>query len=302
MLDFLIGTGRCGSTLLYEVLARHPQVGFVSNWDDRSPRTPRFLRRNAGRIYRLTTVPLLERRRLRVRPCEGQRVLSREVSPAVVDPFRDLTDDDVTPWLAGRMRRFFGTRAAEQRTGHLVHKFTLWPRAAFLHKIFPGARFVHIVRDGRAVANSHLQMTWWRGHLGPSRWKLGPLPPWYREEWEKEGRSLVHLAGIGWQIQMDAFETARAAVPAEQWLEVRYEDLLADPRKHVGAVLDFLGLSWTPQFERGFARHTFRAGRLDAFRRDLTPDQLALLNRCLSAHLRRYGYAVGGECGPDEML
>jgi len=293
LLDFLIGTGRCGSTLLYEVLARHAQVGFVSNWDDRSARTPRLLRRNAGRIYRLTTVPALEKRRLRVRPCEGQRVLSREVSPAVVDPFRDLTADDVTPWLAGRMRRFFGSRAAEQGAGHFVHKFTLWPRAAFLHAIFPDARFVHIVRDGRAVANSHLQMNWWRGHLGPSRWKLGPLPPRYREEWEKEGRSLVHLAGIGWQIQMDAFEAARAAVPADQWLEVRYEDLLADPRKYVNAVLEFLGLSWTPQFERGFGRHAFRAGRMDAFRRDLTPDQLALLTRSLAPHLRRYGYAVG---------
>lgn len=291
MLDFLIGTGRCGSTLLYEVLARHPQVGFVSNWDDRSALTPRFLRRNAGKIYRLTTVPRLEKRRLRVRPCEAQRALSREVSPAVVDPFRDLTADDVTPWLAERLRHFFAKRAAEQRVDRFIHKFTLWPRAAFLHEIFPEARFVHIVRDGRAVANSHLQMTWWRGHLGPSRWKLGPLPSPYREEWEKEGRSLVHLAGIGWQIQMDAFEIARAAVPAEQWLEVRYEDLLADPRKYVDVVLEFLGLPWTRQFERGFARHVFRPGRLDAFRRDLTAEQLELLTRTLSPHLHRYGYA-----------
>jgi hypothetical protein len=34
-LGFVIGTGRCGSTLIQEVLARHPQVGFVSNLEDK---------------------------------------------------------------------------------------------------------------------------------------------------------------------------------------------------------------------------------------------------------------------------
>ena len=37
MLAFVIGTGRCGSTLVYEVLARHPGVGFVSNLEDKLP-------------------------------------------------------------------------------------------------------------------------------------------------------------------------------------------------------------------------------------------------------------------------
>jgi hypothetical protein len=35
MLIFVCGTGRCGSTLVTEMLARHPEVGFVSNVDDR---------------------------------------------------------------------------------------------------------------------------------------------------------------------------------------------------------------------------------------------------------------------------
>jgi hypothetical protein len=36
-LGFVIGTGRCGSTLVQEVLARHPEVGFVSNLEDKLP-------------------------------------------------------------------------------------------------------------------------------------------------------------------------------------------------------------------------------------------------------------------------
>jgi hypothetical protein len=35
MLFFVIGTGRCGLTEVAELLARHPDVGFVSNLDDK---------------------------------------------------------------------------------------------------------------------------------------------------------------------------------------------------------------------------------------------------------------------------
>ena len=30
---FIIGTGRCGSTLVQELIAQHPDVGFISNVD-----------------------------------------------------------------------------------------------------------------------------------------------------------------------------------------------------------------------------------------------------------------------------
>ncbi|MBB2911631.1 hypothetical protein FHS43_002904 [Streptosporangium becharense] len=291
MRSFLIGTGRCGSTLVYEVLARHPHVGFVSGLDNRWPLTPGPVRRNAGAIYRRVPPGLATRNGTRFGPSEAYAALSREVSPVITDPFRDLTAADATPWLAARLRRFFDRRAAgEQR--HFTHKFTGWPRAAFLREVFPEARFVHIVRDGRAVANSLNQMPWWRGHLGPAGWRFGPLPDHYAQEWDDGGRCLAHLAGIGWKIMMDAYEVARAAVPDDHWLEVRYEDLLTNPRKHMDVILDFLGLAWTADFERDLARRTFSEGRAEAFRKDLTPGQLALLNRSLIGHLHRYGYGL----------
>ncbi|GII27290.1 sulfotransferase family protein [Planotetraspora mira] len=289
MLDFLIGTGRCGSTLVHDVIARHPDASFVSNVDDRWRRVPALIRPLNGVIYR--RMPTGSRVKW-LRPSEGYAALSREVSPTVVNPFRDLVAADASPWLANRLRSFFESRGATAPGRHFVHKFTLWPRASFLHAVFPEARFVHIVRDGRAVANSLLQMPWWSGHLGPSRWELGTLPEGYAQEWDREGRSLAHLAGIGWKLLIDAFEVARTAVPPDLWLEVRYEDLLADPRKHMDIILEFLGLPWTQGFERGFARQEFSPGRADAFRRNLAPKQLALLERSLASRLQRYGYHV----------
>ena len=40
MFIFVISNGRSGSTLVHELLARHPDVGFVSNQEDRLPGLP----------------------------------------------------------------------------------------------------------------------------------------------------------------------------------------------------------------------------------------------------------------------
>jgi hypothetical protein len=301
MLAFVIGTGRCGSTMVHEVLARHPAIGFVSNLEDKLPALGLrgrwnnvLLRRAAPRDRRFGPFQdrpqLIERGRLRVAPSEGWQLLERQVSPILVTPYRDLLASDVTPWLETRLRRFFERRMAAQGRPVFLHHVTGWPRARLLHAVFPEARFIHVIRDGRAVANSLLQMSWWTGYQGPSRWINGPLPEPYAREWETCGPSFVLLAGLEWKLLLDAFEAARAAVPSGQWLEVRYEDVVGDPRGQVTAMLEFLGLRWTPEFEAGFSRYTFETGRREAYRRDLEPDQLALLERSLAGHLQAHRY------------
>ena len=52
MYVFLIGTGRCGSTLVHQLLARHPDVGFISNLEDRVPGLPASARRPGNALYR----------------------------------------------------------------------------------------------------------------------------------------------------------------------------------------------------------------------------------------------------------
>ena len=288
---FVLGTGRCGSTLVHEILARHPDVGFVSNLEDRLPLPPSAGRWNAD-LYRLVPDALTTKGRLRFAPSEAYRALAREVSPAVVDPLRDLLAEDVTPWLERRFRRFFEDRARAQGRPTFLHKFTGWPRSGFVGRIFPEARFIHVVRDGRAVANSLVQMPWWDGFGGPGRWSWGPLPDGSARQWEESGRSFALLAGLEWKLLMEAFEAARERVPERRWMQLRYEDFVADPRGVTGSILDFLGLGWTPAFEEGFRRYRLTAGRTDAYRRDLGIHDVALLETSLAPLLERHGYTA----------
>jgi hypothetical protein len=292
---FMLGTGRCGSSLVHEVIARHPGVGFVSNVDDR-------LRAHvpigwAGPLYRRLPTRFTEKGRLRIAPSEGYRILDAAVSPVISSAGRDLVAEDATPWLSARFRTFFERQARIQGGLAFVHKFTGWPRARFIDAVLPSARFVHVIRDGRAVANSLLQMPWWRGYQGPEAWGWGPLPERYEKEWEAADRSYPVLAAIQWKLLMDEFEATRRSIPADRWLDVRFEDFLDDPPGRTRELLTFSGLTWTDAFGKNFRHHVFDTTRKDAFRRDLRPADVDQIEAVLGEHLDRLGYlgAFGGE-------
>ncbi|MFI6243837.1 sulfotransferase family protein [Micromonospora sp. NPDC050795] len=305
MLSLVVGTGRCGSTLVQELLSRHPAVGFVSGLDDKLARlNPKgrfngpLYRRSAPRPAGMTSLRhsrrLLERGRLRVAPSEAYHLLDRQVLAGFSRPCRDLVAEDLTPFVARRLRAFFDERIARQGCQQLVQHVTGWPRTGLLHAAYPELRVVNVVRDGRAVANSWLQMGWWDGWRGPDNWIYGPLPSDLREEWAESGRSFQVLAALGWKMLMDAFAQARLRHPADQWLDVRYEDLVEQPREQVGRMLDFLGLGWSTAFEKGFSRYDFTVGRAEAYRDELSPAQLAATERVLEKSLAEWGYPVYG--------
>lgn len=301
MIAVVVGTGRCGSTLVQELLTRHPAVGFISGVDDKLSRLNLDGRFN-GRIYRrmaprppgMTSLKhstrLLERGRLRIAPSEAYRLIDRHVFPGFSRPCRDLLADDLTPRMSARLRAFFQRRIERQRCEILLQHLTGWPRTGFLHAAFPDLRVIHVVRDGRAVANSWLQMGWWDGWRGPDNWLYGPLPAPLRQEWEDSGRSFPVLAALGWRMLMDAYAQARSVHPAAQWLDVRYEDLVRAPNEQTARMLKFLGLEWTARFEAGFARHRFHAERGAAYRHELTAAQVAAMERALDKALPQWGY------------
>jgi len=298
------GTGRSGTTLVTELLARHGRTAFVSGVDDKLARLGLLGRWN-GPLYRRAGGPrpsglraweeagqLLERGRVRVAPSEAYRLIDRHVAPGFSRPCRDLVAEDMTPWVARRLRAFVDARLRAQRADVLVLHVTGWPRAGFLRAALPELQVVNVVRDGRAVASSWLQMGWWDGWQGPDRWLFGPLPPELDELWQTSGRSFPVLAGLGWRMLVEAAERARELAPAGTWVDLRYEDLLADPRARTAELLGHAGLAWDAGFEAGWSRHRLSADRTEAYRHELRPEQVAAVEQAVGGTLRRWGYPV----------
>ncbi|MBA2427556.1 MAG: hypothetical protein H0V60_10830, partial [Actinobacteria bacterium] len=74
---FLISNGRSGSSLVHELLARHPEVGFISNLEDRLPSLPPSAGRYNNLLYRRMPPSLTQKGRLRFAPSEAYRILTR---------------------------------------------------------------------------------------------------------------------------------------------------------------------------------------------------------------------------------
>jgi hypothetical protein len=140
-------------------------------------------------------------------------------------------------------------------------------------------------------------MPWWDGFGGPSSWSWGPLPSRYEAEWAAAERSFPVLAGLEWKILIDAFESARAALPPERWHQVRYEDVLEDPRGRIEEIMRFLGLPWIDDFERSFALYAFGRDRADAYRGELSSRDIRALDASLAEHLERSGYSMAQHPG-----
>ena len=289
--SFVLGSGRCGSSLIHETLCRHPDVAFVTNLEDKlRRRLPEGTARSfASNLHRRLPPRFTKKGRIRFAPSEAYNVLAAQVSPLLVDPCRDLVPSDVTPELRSRLVRFFSLPADSQQL--LLHKFTGWPRALLLADIFPEARFVNVVRDGRDVASSWLRMPWWRGHLGPTGWHFGELDPQTDQIWKQSGESFVMLAALGWKIVMEASDKCRATL-GDRWMDVRYEDICAAPGENFEKVLSHLGLGshhgWPEVLERaGFRPPTPTASKT-------WPElgnEVAQVTRALAPWLEEFGYA-----------
>jgi hypothetical protein len=287
---FIIGSGQCGSRFVHRILARHPEVAFVSGLEDRLS-VVRPLASLSGRLYRSLPPAWARNGSLPFGPSVTGRAVGRDISECLVTSFRDLNADDMTPWLAERLRRFFDDRAGAGRSERvLCHRFTGWPRASFLLAAFPDARFIHVVRDGRAVANAWLQTPTWSGHRGPGRWDWGPLPAEYERQWVASGRSFGLLAGIAWMMLIDAHEQACERVPQGQWMELRYEDIVAEPEEAFEQMLGFMGLEMTPTFARRLASAPIRHDQVNAYVREMAARDLAIVDFVLRQHLARCGY------------
>jgi omega-hydroxy-beta-dihydromenaquinone-9 sulfotransferase len=281
----ILGTGRCGSTVLHHLLARHPRLMWLSNVSQRYPTKPAWNRRAVTALGNPLVQRLLGRRIL---PSEAYAFWNRHAY-VFAAPYRDLVQADVTPRMKRQVRAAIEPMLTTTRDRLLI-KIAGWSRIGFLNEIFEDARFVHIVRDGRAVASSLLHVNFWRGWEGPTKWGAGALTPEDEAAWARYGHSFVALSALQWRIRTRAIEAARESIDPSRYQEVKYETFCQAPLETLRSVIDFAELPQSAEFER----HVRAAAIKDSnrWRADLTPEQQATLDDLLAPDLRRYGYDV----------
>ena len=281
----IVGAGRTGSTIFHSMLSKHPTLawlaGPICNRFPDNPVLNRLLMRG------LDYPPLGGFLKRNLRPAECYPFWEYHCK-GFSTPYRDLLASDVTEATKERIPDVMSKMLTEQRD-RLLLKITGWPRIGFLSEIFEEAKFIHVMRDGRAVANSLINVGFWRGWRGPVSWTWGELSSSQKEEWDRYGQSFVVLAAIQWKILMDAMERAKGLLDGDSFLEIRYEDLCSNPIDTFKEVTQYCELEWTTGFERELRKHRLRNTN-DKYRRELTAEQQRDLEEVLRAYLQRYGY------------
>jgi hypothetical protein len=275
---FIVGSGRSGTTLVLQLLVGHPEFAWISRLTDRFPAQPYFAALSRPRFSFDTRGlrPSVEVRRTLTYCGVTTEQLRAKGAPLGADDLEDAVAEKLHAVVRGHCRSMGRSRFISKSTENAM-------RIELLLAAFPDARFIHVLRNGYAVCSSLMRVNWWPDL---ELWWLGSTP----SEWEAAGKDPYHLAGLHWSRQVKAALGAREKLDETNYFEVRYEDLLENPRESVQRMLGFAGLEWSTGFDRHFSGIRVDSQNSDAWRSKLNRDQLDAVNNAASPLLEELGY------------
>ncbi len=285
---FVVGAGRSGTTLLRLMLDAHPELAIPpeSYFVLEAARRCRYSSDPPGYFWRALT----SHKRWPIFFVEADQLAA---SLAAADPF--------TPSEALRaFYRLYAARFDKPRWGDKTPRYV--ERMRGIQRLLPEARFIHLIRDGRDVALSNLDI---------------------KDLWFKVD-SISDAAG--WWLSRISVARKQARY-LRYYLEVRYEDLVLNSEATLRTICDFIDLPWDPRMleyykqsperlkervrvlegtiddgvQRGEGRTDVqllttsppRTERLGRWRREMSADDRRRFEAIAGDALRDLGYPVG---------
>jgi hypothetical protein len=227
----------------------------------------------------------MSRSRLIPRPTENYRLLNIATQHLFTSP-RPLSREDMTPQAKGQLRQLVRQHLEAQGKTRFIMKHTGFPRVSYLDDVFPDARFIHVVRDGRAVAASLCAVDWWSGE---GHWGWGPLDPEEKSLYAGSGCHELVLAGLYWKKLMGWLDDVPSQLSTDRLLVLRYDELVADPVGQLKRLAEFADLPWTPKFAAR-VQATPMTSDDTRWRRTLNPEEQLLIEQTLRPTLVAHGF------------
>jgi hypothetical protein len=216
---FAVGAPRSGTTVLQRLLDAHPQlcVAFETHW------IPYMYRHRRG-VAEDGTVGMDFLEVL----SENHRFTRLELDPrdvrALFEPSGRVSYSAFTSGLFDLYGARKGKRLVGEKTPHYCRDIPT------LSALWPAARFIHIIRDGRDVALS--LMNW----KGVETRTMGPYPTWRHDR--------VGTCAAFWDWHVRLGREDGSALGPDRYIEVRYGDLVADPEAACKRLCQFLAVPY----------------------------------------------------------
>lgn len=261
---FVVGTGRCGTTLLQAMLMSHPDVRIP-------PETQFFDHLDPVRLGFPDPLPDDAVDDYLRRVGEGRGAVFLDAVPGVLDAYAAAVREGLRD--AGAQFAWVCDRLASGQTGDVLGEKTPqhWRYLDRVLALAPEAKVVHLCRDPRDVVAGLMDMDWWHG------------------------RSVRRTAKHWRRALSDALAWDARLGPARHRI-VRYEDLVADPGAVLTDLAGFLGIGFEPAmlaFQRsaehafhpeedsykGLTRSALDRSRVGRYRDRLSPFEIRVIER-----------------------
>jgi hypothetical protein len=275
-LFFIVGCGRSGTSLLQVMISSHPEIAIPNETGFYSLIRQRYLKRwgeiGTSSTFRCAFEATMDFWRIREleldenevwRHCQGAEPSWDALFLAILATYADKRGKP---------------RIGEKSPGHLNY-------LDLLSRRFPRARFIHIVRDPRAVFLSQMHTPFGTKFVGA-----------HCKKWEKAVT-----------VHRNCSET----LGPDRYLLVKYEDLIRETESVIRSICHFLGVSYSEtvlQHDKrgdfGFAQQQYGhmantlkpifTSSIDRWERALSEKQIALIEQRLRRDMELMGYTLSG--------
>jgi hypothetical protein len=283
---FIIGCARSGTTLLRRMLNAHPQIAITreTHW------IPKWFERQIG-----VTPDGLVTHELLPSLLAYERFARMGVDEATL---RELIRDEQPLSYARFVTAVFDLYGATQGKALVGDKTPGYVRRIpTLHALWPGAKFVHLIRDGRDVGLSAL--AWERSKLP------GRFPTWTEHP--------VSTVAVWWEWHVRQGREDGMPLGPRLYHEVRYESLVTGPAEESARLCEFLGFPYDDamlRFHKGRERRqpglsAKKAWRpvtagLRNWRSDMSAEDLERFEAVAGDLLENLGYARATDPSPEQ--
>ncbi len=271
---FIVGTSRSGSTLLQSMLSSHSEIVIPPEthfFHSSSELELKYAKSGDKKDFKKQLFDFWYDQKTRIRDLGLIKEKAQKLSEQLeLNEPSDLFTMQLTIYRKEREKSIVG----EKTPRHIM-------QVQEILKTYPKARIISMFRDPRAAAWSEI-----KAHFGsPS----------------------VYVTTRRWRKYVEMHQQLESQLPREQYMMLRYQDLIEDSEGMLKRICDFLGVDFQSQMleyykreEKGFAEgeKAWKKGTLkpiqkhknEEWKSALKPWQIALVERTAGSKLEELGY------------
>jgi hypothetical protein len=236
---FIVGCPRSGTTLLQRMVNAHPQIAITpeTHW------IPRLYKKRSGLTVEGLVTPELISHLLEL-PKFTRLGIGRE---ELVELMGEGQSVSYSTFVTG-IFDLFGKGQGKALVGDKTPGYAR--NVGILNALWPRARFIHLIRDGRDVCLSIAN--WPKAHQK----RPGKFATWKEDP--------VSTTAFWWDFMVRVGREEGESLGPELYYEIRYESLVENPAEECTRLCGFLGLPYDGAMLRFHEGRTKESPSLDA--------------------------------------